>query len=123
MHGRVRADEIGLPTGRRTFRVVTLQGFAVRRIVVISKDENESLLLLILNEHLPVVVADLVPELADHGAMCLAERNPGFLPFHGVGFANVDSDLAIDVTGVYAFDFARAPPLSVCGHRVVLEIE
>lgn len=55
---------------------------------------------MVLDQHVPDVVADLVAEVADEGAMAFTEFDPGAFAFDRVGFFEVDGNQAVGVAGV-----------------------
>src|SRR5207302_1526966 len=90
--------------------------------IVIAEDLFEFALARSCDEHLPVVVTDLVAEMTAQRAVRLVVVDTQLLTLDVVGLANVDRDLPVPMTGINPFARQRAP--DACDRNGVgLEIE
>ena len=97
MGARIEADERVLPTVRRAAPIVRLQR---RRIVGALVAEQRAEIfdqLGVLDEPIPVVMADLVPQMAEHRAVRLVEPLTHRFAVRVVGFHDVHRQLALVV--------------------------
>ena len=123
MHRGVRGDVAGLPVGARPGLVVRLQRFGIGGSVVIAEDGPALVFAAIFDQHLPIEMADLVPEMADQRAVRFTHDDAQLLTLHFVGLAQIDRDPAVGVSGVHFFCLAHAAPVVLLRNDVGLEVE
>ena len=100
VHGRIGADVALLPAGRRAVLVVPLAAPPGSRSLSSPKTARARLdLAAVAHQHVPVVVADLVAQVAEQRPVGLAELQPPPLALGGIGLGDVDGDQPVVVAG------------------------
>src|SRR5215207_8015510 len=99
MRRRVGRNEALLPVGRRSCAVVALQGLAI--VLPLIPEDGPAGIEMAANAHeqIPVVVADLMPEVAEQGAIRLAHGRAAPLALDIVGLAERDGDETLVMPG------------------------
>src|SRR4051794_32580570 len=101
MHRGISRDIVIPPFLGGTVLVVPLQRSLVVMALVTENlppfSENGIIRVTRLEKEVPVVVANLMPEMAHQGAVRLAEAGPHLLPVRVIGFQQVQGDNTIVV--------------------------
>src|SRR5262245_37613678 len=92
MRARIGADEALLPVRGGTVGVVSLQRFAMVRPFVAKLAAKGLQRISAGDEPVPVVMANLVPEVARERSIGFVQRRPSPFSFRIVGFGEVDRD-------------------------------
>ena len=86
MRGRIGADEIVLPIRRRAFGIVLLQRLGVILPLVAEHGAEAVQLPAVAHQNVPVIMPDLVAEMAEQRAIGLVHRGAAVLALGVVGF-------------------------------------
>jgi hypothetical protein len=99
MGTRISADEFGLPVLSRAIGIVPLQGLSVI-LALVPEHLAEALNAgIIANQDVPIVMADLMPEVPEQRAIGLAHARAPSLPLGIVRLRDVDRNQAIVMSG------------------------
>src|SRR5262245_60351461 len=88
----IGADEAVLPICRRSARMMRLEARAVVVALVAEQVPERLVPRTALHQPCPIVVADLVAEVSEQGAVGLSHVLPSALALRVVGFGDVDRD-------------------------------
>ncbi len=99
MHGGVGADERIRPVRGRALLVVALHRLVVVERVVAEELAKCAEQVAVPDQPVPVVVADLMPQVAEHGAIGLAHLLAHVFAKRRVGLGDVERDDAFIVAG------------------------
>ena len=95
----IGADVAELPVRRRPVFVVPLQAVAVVERLVAEQRTTGFEPVAVGNQAVPVVMSDLVPQMADQGAIRLVHVGARAFAMHIVGLDDVERDQAVVVAG------------------------
>jgi len=123
VHRGVGGHAVAMPVRGRAVVVVALERIPVGRIVVVAEQGAECRLTTPAHQQLPIIVADLVAEMPDQGAMGLLHVDAAALALGVVGLVQIDGDTAARVPREHALDRAHGVPDIAVAHELRLEVE
>src|SRR5579863_4236677 len=115
MHGRIGADETLFPTRWGTLAVVALQGLLIIRALVAEKLAKIGDAGTVQDQPIPEIVANLVTEMPQKGAVWFLLQRALCLAMHIVRLGDIDGDQSIVMTCEYT--------LGIPGTRILQELE
>ena len=99
MRGRVSRDEALRPIRRRALLVVALERRVVVLRIVAERRATLFELAAVAHQNIPIMVSDLVPEMAEQAAIGLGQFRAALLDLGAVGFRERDRHHAVVVPG------------------------
>src|SRR4051794_30984862 len=92
MNTRIGADKSLFPVGLGPFLIVTIQGRGIILTLIAKTLAKRLEQIAVLDEPVPIIMADLVAKMAQQGSVWLMHLQPALFPLGIVSFHDVNRD-------------------------------